>query len=159
MTYAMANIKLPILIKQDRSIEPLTEYISIQIGQCDLLPEKTDERLIKKSLLEQINESIDRLKYKDVNKDKDVSEVLLDKDKDKDVSEVLVKDKDKNVSEFLHLDKDKDKNVSDVLDKDKESLRISLNDLLTRPPRVRHNTSFKNKPNRVKRRSAKQYSQ
>lgn len=126
MTYAMANIMLPILIKEDRSIEPLTEYISIQIAQCDVLPEKTDEGLIKKTLLEQINESIDRLK----DKEKNVSQV---------VSDVLVKDNDIN--------------------KDKESLRISMDDLLTRPPRIRHNTSFKNKPNRVKRRSAKQYSQ
>lgn len=49
----MANIKLPIYVNNDGSLEPMTEYITIQIEECKELPEKNNEN--NKSLMDEIH--------------------------------------------------------------------------------------------------------
>jgi len=48
----MANIKLPILVDNDK-LEPMSDYIKITIEKCNGLPEKTEDNDI--SLMAQIN--------------------------------------------------------------------------------------------------------
>lgn len=55
--YVMANIHMPVEIKPDGSIEPLTEYVRIDIEKCPVLPEK-DENMTDSSVMEQIQMAI-----------------------------------------------------------------------------------------------------
>ena len=48
----MANIRMPILVK-DGTLEPLSEYIKIQIESCDKLPQKNTDT--DGSIMEKIN--------------------------------------------------------------------------------------------------------
>jgi len=48
----MANIKMPILVKNG-TLQPLSEYIKIQIEQCSELPEKNNDT--DGSIMEKIN--------------------------------------------------------------------------------------------------------
>jgi len=60
----MANIKMPILVKNG-TLQPLSEYIKIQIEQCSELPEKNNDtdgsimEKINRILAEQDNEKAD----------------------------------------------------------------------------------------------------
>ena len=54
--YVMANILMPIEVKPDGSIEPMTDYININITYCEKLPEKQNANNL--SILEQINNAI-----------------------------------------------------------------------------------------------------
>jgi len=56
----MANIQIPIEILEDESFELMPEYISIQIDNCDLLPEKKNLTNVQTSLLEQIKDAIEK---------------------------------------------------------------------------------------------------
>jgi GTP cyclohydrolase FolE2 len=40
MKYVYANIKIPVEVKTDGSIEPLKDYINIEFTECNELPEK-----------------------------------------------------------------------------------------------------------------------
>ena len=54
MSYVMANIKLPLLVKPDGDVMPLIDHISIDIERCDELPEKVDTNDAELSFMEQI---------------------------------------------------------------------------------------------------------
>jgi hypothetical protein len=56
----MANIQIPIEILEDESFELMPEYISIQIENCDQLPEKKNLTNVQTSLLEQIKDAIEK---------------------------------------------------------------------------------------------------
>jgi len=54
LKYAMANIKMPILIKEDKTIEPMVDYIKMSFDICNELPEKNTNKHTYQSLLESI---------------------------------------------------------------------------------------------------------
>lgn len=41
--YIYANVRIPITLKQDNTIETLNDYIKIEFEKCDGLPEKNSE--------------------------------------------------------------------------------------------------------------------
>ena len=41
--YIYANVRIPIILKQDNTIETLNDYIKIEFEKCDGLPEKNSE--------------------------------------------------------------------------------------------------------------------
>ena len=53
----MANIKMPILVNNGK-LQPMSEYIKIEIEKCDELPQKSEENDI--SLMGQINKILSR---------------------------------------------------------------------------------------------------
>lgn len=63
--YVMANIHMPVEIKPDGSIEPLTEYVRIDIEKCPALPEK-DENMTDSSVMDQIQMAIQGLEQDNV---------------------------------------------------------------------------------------------
>jgi hypothetical protein len=50
----MANIKIPIELKDDTSITPMIEYISIDIEKCENLPEKVEISNVQNDFFEKI---------------------------------------------------------------------------------------------------------
>ena len=54
MSYLMANIKLPIEVDKDGTINPMIDHISIDINNCETLPDKVDISIIKTEFLEKI---------------------------------------------------------------------------------------------------------
>jgi hypothetical protein len=58
--YVMANILIPIEILEDESFELMPEYISIQIENCNKLPEKKNLTNVQTTLLEQIRHAIEK---------------------------------------------------------------------------------------------------
>lgn len=58
--YVFANIKLPILIKENKTIEPLVEYINMSFEPCKELPEKNrsshNYSMLLQSILSTISE-------------------------------------------------------------------------------------------------------
>jgi len=53
----MANIQMPIEIGPSGKIQPLSDYIKIQISKCEELPE-IDETMTNSSIMDQINRAI-----------------------------------------------------------------------------------------------------
>jgi hypothetical protein len=43
--YLIANIKIPIEVKENGSIEPLKDYINIEFSKCSELPKKQDTQV------------------------------------------------------------------------------------------------------------------
>jgi hypothetical protein len=54
MSLIMANIKIPIELKDDTTITPMIEYISIDIEKCENLPEKVEISNVQKDFFEKI---------------------------------------------------------------------------------------------------------
>lgn len=53
--YVMANIKLPIKINTDGSTEPLAEYISFELEECDKPPANLKPRNVQSEFIDNIN--------------------------------------------------------------------------------------------------------
>jgi len=53
--YVMANIKMPIKINADRTTEPLAEYISFELEQCDKPSANLKSRNVQSEFIQSIN--------------------------------------------------------------------------------------------------------
>lgn len=53
--YVMANIKMPIRINSDGTTEPLAEYISFELEECDKPAENLKTRNVQAEFIENIN--------------------------------------------------------------------------------------------------------
>jgi len=63
--YVIANIQIPIEILENEKLELMPEYISIQIQNCEQLPEKKNLTNVQSSLLEQIKDAVERKRLQD----------------------------------------------------------------------------------------------
>ena len=54
MSYFIANIKIPLEIKEDDSFDPMIDYISVEIEKCEKLPEKVDISIVQTNFFQQI---------------------------------------------------------------------------------------------------------
>uniref|UniRef100_A0A6C0I4K3 Uncharacterized protein n=1 Tax=viral metagenome TaxID=1070528 RepID=A0A6C0I4K3_9ZZZZ len=86
--YVMATIRLPILIKEDKTIEPLVDLINMMFEPCSDLPEKTLEKHNYQSLLHSIlsHDAITQLK-EEVGEQKKEEEVGEQKKEEEVVEE------------------------------------------------------------------------
>lgn len=129
----MANIKMPILVNNGK-LQPMSEYIKIDIEKCDELPPKSEEN--DTSLMGQINKILSRQNDNDTETDNDIitdNDTTSDNDTIADNDNIAVNDSDNDNSNqpitnpiFVLLDE------------------IQNN----RPIKSRQNMSFKNKSNR-----------
>ena len=53
--YVMANIKMPIKVNADGTTEPLAEYMSFQLEECEKPPENLKPRNVQSDFIENIN--------------------------------------------------------------------------------------------------------
>jgi len=58
--YVMANVLIPIDISNDKDFQLMPEYIKIHIERCDQLPEKQNLPNVQNTLLDQINDAIEK---------------------------------------------------------------------------------------------------
>jgi small-conductance mechanosensitive channel len=76
--YVFANIKLPILIKENKTIEPLVEYINMSFEPCKELPEKNTSShnysMLLQSILSTISEEVNTEKGEEEKKEKTMEE-------------------------------------------------------------------------------------
>jgi hypothetical protein len=82
----MAKIKMPILVKNGK-LQPMSEYIKIDIEKCDELPPKSDDN--DTSLMGQINKILSRQTDNDTTSDietMNVNDTATDNDTDNDTS-------------------------------------------------------------------------
>lgn len=77
--YLIANIKIPIEVKENGSIEPLKDYIDIEFSKCSALPKKQDSQVnyafvmnnIKNLLSEETEEKVPDEKEKEALEEKE----------------------------------------------------------------------------------------
>lgn len=56
--YVYANIKLPILVNEDDSLEPMVEYLTMEFEPCGELPPKPDKTIDYSMILENLKDII-----------------------------------------------------------------------------------------------------
>lgn len=83
--YLIANIKIPIEVKANGSIEPLKDYIDIEFSKCSELPKKQDTQVnyafvmnnIKNLLSEETEEKIPDEKEQEVPEEKEEQKIMV----------------------------------------------------------------------------------
>ena len=125
----MANIKMPILVNNGK-LQPMSEYIKIEIEKCDELPPKSKENDI--SLMGQINKILSRQNGNDTETDNDI---ITDNDTTSDNETMNVND----------TATDNDTSNQPITN----PIFVLLDEIQSRRPiKTRQNMSFKNKSNR-----------
>ena len=122
----MANIKMPILVNNGK-LQPMSEYIKIDIEKCDELPKKNEDN--DTSLMGQIDKILSQ------QNDNTADMVDIDNNANDNTSENNVVD---------HSDQDDNSNqpISNPI-------FVLLDEIQSRRPiKTRQNMSFKNKSNR-----------
>lgn len=56
--YVYANIKIPILVKSDETLEPLTDYLTMNFELCPSLPEKPDKEFDYSFIFESLKNTL-----------------------------------------------------------------------------------------------------
>jgi hypothetical protein len=112
--YVYANIKLPILVNEDDSLEPLVEYLTMEFEECNELPSKPVKPLDYSIILENLKDII--REKSPTNERRPVKENILDHDND-----VIVEStKDDMTEQNLYI------HPSEILHKKKQKTNMSL---------------------------------
>lgn len=74
--YVYANIKLPIIVNEDDTLEPMVEYLTMEFEQCDELPLKPDDKIDYSTILENLKNTMNGKYYNneiedDINEEPD----------------------------------------------------------------------------------------
>jgi hypothetical protein len=149
----MANIKLPIYVDNDGELDPMTEYIKIQIEECKELPKKnshTNQSLMDEiyKILLPMNQELDQSSELDIesefDNDQEVDQdIELDIDLDLDQTQDQPQDLDQTQDQTQDLDQTQDQTQDQPQDLE-SSIMVSIEEILeNRQKKPRNNLSLK----------------